>query len=197
MSVRVYQISSSWMDFSEFYIGSSNKIFRETPDLVPTWQKYWALYIKVQVLLHFWQQKEISCSSTPVQRKPILVFPWKNITGFVLSIATMYANNDTKWRRCCFNLQQWLHERVTLCVTRTLPILSVPMRVTNVTPGGTCGAHISYNCCHCSAAPHGPRIQRRWRFEIIHRHTTLGRTPLDEWSAVAETSINNHYTDKR
>ena len=116
----------------KFYIGTSKKIFRETPDLVPTWQKYWAPYIKAQVLLDVWQQKEISCGSTPVQRKTIIAFLWKNTTGFVLSIATMYANNDTKQRRCCFQLQQWLHERVTLSVTRTLPIFSVLMHETRM-----------------------------------------------------------------
>jgi len=62
----------------------------------------------------------------------IIAFLWKNTTGFVLSIATMYANNDTKQRRCCFQLQQWLHERVTLSVTRTLPIFSVLMHETRM-----------------------------------------------------------------
>jgi len=125
MSIRMYQIESAGWILVKFCTGTSNKICRETPDLVATRQKYWALYIKSQVFLHFWQQNEISCSSTPVQRKPIIVFPRKNTTGFVLSIATRYANTDTKRRRCCFQLQKWLHERVTLCVTRTLSILSV------------------------------------------------------------------------
>jgi len=32
-------------------------------------------------------------------------------------------------------------------------------------------------------SPCGPRPPRRWHFEITLRHTTLGSTPLDEWSA--------------
>ena len=166
------QISSRWMDFSEILYWDFQKNLSINSRFGSDLKKYWAFYIKAQVILHFWQQKKISCSSTPVQRKPIIVFPWKNTRGFVLSIATMYANNDTKRRRYCFQLQQWLHERVTLCVTRTLPILSVlmhetRMRVRKVTPGETCGVHISYNFFICPTAPNGPRHHRRWHFEII------------------------------
>ena len=32
-------------------------------------------------------------------------------------------------------------------------------------------------------APSGPRSPHSWGFEITFRRTTLGKTPLDEWSA--------------
>jgi len=45
-------------------------------------------------------------------------------------------------------------------------------------------AHLTYYFfLHGSTAPSGPRPPHCRGFTIILRHTTLGRTPLDEWSA--------------
>ena len=44
--------------------------------------------------------------------------------------------------------------------------------------------------------PSGPRLPHCWGFMITLRHTTTGRTPLDEWSArrrdLYRTTHNNH-----
>ena len=67
-------------------------------------------------------------------------------------------------------------------------------------------ANITYVCvdvCVCVCvfflrldSPSGPRPPQCWGFEITLRHTTLGRTPLDEWSArrrhICLTTNNTH-----
>jgi hypothetical protein len=45
-----------------------------------------------------------------------------------------------------------------------------------------------------ATAPSGPGPPHYRGFTITLRHTTLGRTPLDEWSAHAETSTWQHTT---
>ena len=46
--------------------------------------------------------------------------------------------------------------------------------------------------------PSGPRPPHYWGFEIILRHTTLGRTPLEEWSAPRrDLYMTTHNTHKR
>jgi hypothetical protein len=47
-------------------------------------------------------------------------------------------------------------------------------------------------------SPSGPRPPHCWGFEITFRHTTLGRTPLDEWSArCRDLYLTTHSTHKR
>ena len=49
---------------------------------------------------------------------------------------------------------------------------------------------------HCSTAPSGPT--QYWGFTITHRHTTLGSTPLVEWSARhRDLYLKTHITHKR
>jgi len=45
--------------------------------------------------------------------------------------------------------------------------------------------------------PRGPRRSPYRGFMITLRHTTLGRTPLDEWWSNAETSTWQHTTPTR
>jgi hypothetical protein len=52
--------------------------------------------------------------------------------------------------------------------------------------------------CHSATAPSRPGPPHYRGFTITHRHTTLGRIPLDEWSAWRRdlylTTLNNHKT---
>jgi hypothetical protein len=49
-----------------------------------------------------------------------------------------------------------------------------------------------------STAPWGPRPPHYWGFTITLRHTTLGRTPLDEWPARRrDLYLTTHNTHKR
>jgi hypothetical protein len=51
---------------------------------------------------------------------------------------------------------------------------------------------------YCSTAPLGPRPPNFLSFEITLRHTTLGRTPLDEWSARhRDLYLTTHNTHNR
>jgi len=51
---------------------------------------------------------------------------------------------------------------------------------------------------HGATAPSGPWPPHCRRFTVTLRHTTLGRTPLDEWSARRrELCITKHNTPKR
>ena len=51
---------------------------------------------------------------------------------------------------------------------------------------------------HGSTATCGPRLPRLWGFENTLRHTTLGRTPLDEWSARhRDLYLTTHNTYRR
>ena len=51
---------------------------------------------------------------------------------------------------------------------------------------------------HGTAAPSRPGPRHCWGFMIIHRHTTLGRAPLDEWSAERrDLYLTTHSTHKR
>ena len=47
-----------------------------------------------------------------------------------------------------------------------------------------------------SAVPIGPRLPHCWGFEVTLRHTTVGMTPLEEWSAGSRdiylTILNTH-----
>ena len=49
---------------------------------------------------------------------------------------------------------------------------------------------------HNATAPSGPGLSQCWDFVITLRHTTVGRTPLDEWSARSRylylTTLNTH-----
>jgi hypothetical protein len=51
---------------------------------------------------------------------------------------------------------------------------------------------------HDAAAPSRPRPPHYWGFMITLRHTTLSRTPLDEWSAWhSDLYLTTHNTHKR
>jgi hypothetical protein len=53
-------------------------------------------------------------------------------------------------------------------------------------------------CFLCAPVPTAPEPLRYWGFTIILRHTTLGRTPLDKWSAGRrEPYLTTHNTHKR
>ena len=51
---------------------------------------------------------------------------------------------------------------------------------------------------HGATAPSGPKSPYCWGFAISLRHTTLGRTPLDEWSARRrDLYLTKHNTHNR
>ena len=72
----------------------------------------------------------------------------------------------------------------TADIPRFLSISSLP---TSSRSSKSCvGNNLYWNfiyLCICAAAQRGPLIPRSSGFYITQRHTTLGRTPLDEWSA--------------
>jgi len=50
----------------------------------------------------------------------------------------------------------------------------------------------------CRNSPTGPRPPYYHRYMIILRHITIGRTPLDEWSAPhRDLYLTTHNTHKR
>jgi hypothetical protein len=73
-SVRTCRRGCSWNLIFETF----KEICRETPNLVKIGPKYRALYTKIQALLYCWQQNDIFCSSTRVQRDPFAAFPGNN-----------------------------------------------------------------------------------------------------------------------
>jgi hypothetical protein len=67
-------------------------------------------------------------------------------------------------------------------------IISGLSDVASVTPTSYVRAHVllliaGYFFYHGATVPSGPRLPHYRRFMIILRHTTIGKTPLDEWSA--------------
>jgi hypothetical protein len=65
----------------------------------------------------------------------------------------------------------WLDYSYVVLFSETIPTTDVGTHICN-TAFLFCGA----------AAQIGPRPPPFWRFQITRRHTTIGTTPLDEWS---------------
>jgi hypothetical protein len=92
-----------------------------------------------------------------------------------------------------------------------LPQFSVPSWFSNQYLGMRTSYKMSSNCVFMcmdihiyiyisngAATPSGPGPPHCWGFTITLRHTTLGRTPLDEWSARrTELYVTKHSTHKR
>ena len=57
------------------------------------------------------------------------------------------------------------------------------------------GSHCIYSYCYCTTAPSGSGPPQCWGFMITLRHTTVGRTPLDEWSVRRRDLYLSQQTD--
>jgi hypothetical protein len=188
MSFRMYSTRSApagWI-LVKFYIGSPNQSVEKFQTWFPPDKNSGQFILRSKYFHTFDSRKKYLVARHQCKGNTFLFSHGKNTTRFVLSIANMHANNDTKRMRCCFQLQKWLHERVTLCVTSTLPILSVlmhetRMRITKVTPGG----HVVHTSHTIVVMAQQLLMDLGSIFVDVlrsstFRHTTFDRPPPDE-----------------
>jgi len=73
-----------------------------------------------------------------------------------------------------------IYSRVSLCLARKM---SCAAKLCNFEVVGQILNLSLVGIIFCLHNPTGPWPPHRWFFEITLRHTTVGRIPLDEWSA--------------
>ena len=110
----MYHGGCHWAEFHEFRIRDFTKICLETPHLVEIWKQYRALYTKANIRLYFWQQYEMFCSSTAVQREShscASVAPLNGFTRILLTATCMSVTVQREgivtflWQQCTIILR--------------------------------------------------------------------------------------------
>jgi hypothetical protein len=128
--------------------------------------------------------RTITCNdSLVIPQKPeveeVLLLGQRLVT---LHIATVSAEQNLHILRCT----KVLPNKSPIFSQTLLPyIISGPCSVASVTPTSYVHAHVvsliaGYFFYHGTTASSGPRPPHYRRFMIILRHTTIGKTPLDE-----------------
>jgi hypothetical protein len=90
------------------------KICRETSASAKIGQLYQVHDRMTQIHLHCWQQYEILCCSTAVQREPILTFPWQHKAVLILLIPLCRSPTIRRERIVSFPSQLRLCKGTTL-----------------------------------------------------------------------------------